>query len=110
MTSISNGPPPERGGEGLEGNSKSTAHLRGPVACQPEEEFLCLPDKPVKGSDGQIGELRIYHYATRTLSLRTQFDEGFFPSRVRFTPDGRKLVAVDATGKLRAWDFTPAKK
>ena len=69
------------------------------------------PDKPPKGFDsGQIGELRIYHYTTRALSLRVQFDDGFFPSKVRFTPDGRKLVAVDVTGKLRAWDFTPAKK
>ncbi len=69
------------------------------------------PDKPPKGfNSGQIGELRIYHYTTRALSLRMQFDDGFFPSKVRFTPDGRKLVAVDVTGKLRAWDFTPPKK
>ena len=58
----------------------------------------------------RYNKLRVYHYPTRTLSLRLQFEKEFGASYVRFTPDGRKLVAVDGTGMLRCWNFAGAKK
>jgi hypothetical protein len=40
--------------------------------------------------------------------------DGFSPFWVGFTPDGKKLLAVETgdegKGKIMAWDFTPVTK
>lgn len=88
-------------------------------ALHPSEEWIATvgdayPDKPVPNfPDATVRELRVYHYPTRTLVHKVQFDfDGFGPFWIGFTPDGKKLVAVDAVhddGKVMAWDFTPVK-
>ena len=52
---------------------------------------------------------RIWHYASRTLIHKVQFADGYFPMWIGFTPDGKKLVAVERLGKVRAWDFAAVK-
>jgi WD40 repeat protein len=89
-------------------------------AVHPSEEWIATvggayPDKPVPNLPNLfVGELRVYHYPTRTLAHKVQFEdkgdgEGFYPMWVGFTPDGKKLVAVEGKGKVMAWDFTPVK-
>jgi WD40 repeat protein len=87
-------------------------------ALHPSEEWIATvggayPDKPVPNlPDAFVGELRVYHYPTRTLAHKVQFehgDDGFYPMWVGFTPDGKKVVAVSGKGKVMAWDFTPVK-
>jgi hypothetical protein len=69
-----------------------------------------VPDDP----DPTVGELRIYHYPTRTLAAKVSFPySGFYPCLVGFTPDGKKVVALCALKgheKVMAWDFTPVAK
>lgn len=67
------------------------------------------PDKRgQKDASDRVGELRIHHFRSRSTSVRVQFYDEFFPHRVRFTPDGKKIVAVDYEGKVKSWDFTIA--
>jgi WD40 repeat protein len=95
------------------GHQIGTLHF----ALHPTDEWIATvgasrPDKPVPGNlpDPAVGELRVWHYPTRKLVHKIQFDfEGFRPTWVGFTPDGKKLVAADAKGKVMAWDFTPVK-
>ncbi|HET6572385.1 MAG TPA: hypothetical protein VFG68_02195 [Fimbriiglobus sp.] len=94
------------------GGQVDTMHF----AIHPSEDWIvtagsAYPAKPVPGQpDATVGELRVYHYPTRKLVHKVQFDfEGFQPMWVKFTPDGKKLVAVSANGKVMAWDFTPVK-
>ena len=63
-----------------------------------------------KDATEQVGELRVYHLPTRSLAHRVQFDDEFFPSKVLFTPNGKRMVAVDVEGKVRSWDFATAGK
>jgi hypothetical protein len=88
------------------------------IAVSPGGEWLATvghgqPDKPDKDNPQRlVAELRVYHFPTRTLATKVQFDpEEFFPTWVGFTPDGKKVLAVQKgqTGRIRAWDFSAIK-
>jgi WD40 repeat protein len=82
------------------------------AALDPSDQWLAVvghswPDKPTGKIDDTMSELRIYHFASRRLVHRVQFDSNeFIPSWVGFTPNGKKLIAVSVTGVVRSWDFT----
>jgi WD40 repeat protein len=79
-------------------------------ALHPNEEWIATVGRshPPRAGKGSADELRVYHYPTRSLALRVQFDD-FHPNWVGFTRDGKKLVAVSSFhGKIKCWDFTPA--
>jgi WD40 repeat protein len=97
------------------GNQCGTLHF----ALHPSGDWVATvgpswSDKPIAGDpNAMTGEIRVYHFPTRTLVHKVQCDPdpdtGFYPSWVGFTPDGKKLVAVSHPAKIRAWDFTPVK-
>jgi hypothetical protein len=82
-------------------------------ALHPSEEWIMtLGDSRPDRTDGikpsePVREIRIYHFPTRSLAYRVHFQEGFLPHRIGFTPDGRKVVAVDYAGQVMSWEFAP---
>jgi WD40 repeat protein len=78
-------------------------------ALHPSEEWVATvgQSRPKREGEGGVEELRVYHYPSRTLALRLQFDD-FHPIWVGFTRDGKRLVAVSHFGQIKCWDFSPA--
>lgn len=81
-------------------------------ALHPTQDWIVTVggSRPDKGKLLMTGELRVYQLSTRTLALRLQFADDFSPFKVKFTSDGKRLIAVQSGadgpgGKVRVWDF-----
>jgi WD40 repeat protein len=81
----------------------------------PTDEWLATvsnadPDKPFpSGIPATVGEVRVYHVPSGTLSTRVQTGD-YYPMWVAFTANGETLVAVDPKGEVRSWSFGTSKR
>jgi WD40 repeat protein len=67
---------------------------------------LSRVDKPDPNGIQRYGEIRVYHLSSGELAYREQIKDD--PQCwIAFTPNGKRLISAQSTGKLTWWDFLP---